>query len=125
MAKKQNDLASSYSGTFRIEATECVTCYCCHAEAPGLIAEVLSSIDADKTSGIVRQPVTNAEYEKILSAVSICVVDCIYYDGKDPCILSVYDRVKVGLHADEIWPKRVSNDHNKSSQGKCCLKKES
>ncbi len=72
-------MTKSEQGDFYVESTECVTCGCCQSEAPSLFKYESSN----GPSIVLKQPETDDEFSKMFSAISICMVDCIYYRGSD------------------------------------------
>lgn len=69
---------------FFVEPDECVTCNCCHCEAPN---NFRYANDGEGVTEVYAQPATPEELDGVFEAVEVCMVDCIYYGGTDPDII--------------------------------------
>ena len=72
---------------FYVEENECVTCGCCESVAPKLFHH-------NKTSFVKKQPETSHELRTMFRASRVCIVDCIYYDGKDQLLTDYFLKIR-------------------------------
>lgn len=71
---------------FYVAKDECVSCACCEGIAPKLFSH-------NKTSFIKKQPDTPHELRTMFRASRVCMVDCIYYAGKDELLKEYFTNV--------------------------------
>lgn len=83
----------NYSGFF-VAMDDCVFCGCCHIDAPDSFrwtsmqyTDSRGELKNSQSSEIHKQPETEDELGKIVSAIGVCISECIRYGGTDPKVI--------------------------------------
>ena len=82
-----NNDPQDHSGFF-VHPDECVTCGCCQDLSPVIFDWWGREIDPP-SSHVLRQPDTDEELDSVVTAQRVCMVDCIYYGGKDKEVIAL------------------------------------